>query len=88
MSAYINKKLIEDGLMAGVITIKMEMGDLAAHIGDHWFWIGSMEEQEFNKLSFYERVSAIKDALDDLYRCSEIFGDEYNYYYYYLCENI
>lgn len=87
---YINRKMIEDGLMAGVIVPKLEYGGLVAHIGDYWFYAGKTEFDHIDpkEIPFEVLVNEIKECLDDFYKHPEIFEYEYQYYYYYLCENI
>lgn len=87
---YITQKLIEDGLMAKVIVPKLEENELVCHIGDYWFYFGGSEFEytDPNDIPFSVLVNEIKDVLDDFYKHPEIFGDEYMYYYYYLCEHI
>ena len=89
MDTYINKKLIEDGLMADVIRPVLDDEGLKAHIGDYWFYFGGTEFEytEPDKIPFEILVSEIKSVLDEFQRLPE-FNDEYMYYYSYLCENI
>ena len=87
---YINKKMIEDGLMAKVIVPFLEEYGLAARIGDNWFWFGGTEFEytDPKDIPFDILVDEIKECLDTFYECPEVYKDEYLYYYYYLCENI
>lgn len=87
---YIGTKMIEDGLMSKVIIPFLDADGLKAQIGDHWFYFGGSEFEytEPKEIPFDVLVSEIKSVLDDFYECSETYGDEYLYYYYYLCENI
>lgn len=87
---YIGTKMIEDGLMSKVIIPFLDADGLKAQIGDHWFYFGGSEFEytEPKEIPFDVLVSEIKLVLDDFYECSETYGDEYLYYYYYLCENI
>lgn len=87
---YITQKLIEDGLMAKVIIPKLEDGVLVCYIGDYWFYFGGseFEHTDPNDIPFWILVNEIKYVLDDFYKFPEMFGDEYMYYYYYLCEHI
>ena len=90
MKEYITKKMIEDGLMGKVIVPVLEDDGLIANIGNNWFYFGGTEFEytDPKKIPFYILVNEIKDCLDDFYKHPEEFGDEYLYYYYYLCENI
>lgn len=90
MENYINRKMVEDGLMAKVITTKLDGNDIMVTIGDGWFWINGDEFKwaDINDIPFSVLVTEIKDALDDFYGHPDMFDDEYLYYYYYLCENI
>ena len=90
MENYINCKMVEDGLMAKVITAKLDGNDIMVTIGDGWFWINGDEFKwtDINDIPFSILVTEIKDALDDFYGHQDTFEDEYLYYYYYLCENI
>ena len=83
---YITKKLIEDGLMANVITIKFKDGDSRCYIGDYWFNIDN--EYDFTNAPFGAKTERIKRVLDAFYECPDVFHDEYLYYYHYLCEHI
>lgn len=83
---YITKKLIEDGLMANVITIRFEDGDSRCYIGDYWFNIDN--EYDLTNAPFGVKTEKIKYILDAFYECPDVFADEYLYYYYYLCEYI
>jgi len=87
---YIGKKMIEDGLMAKVIVPFKEYETLKVQIGEHWFYISNdgCEYKPVEEIPFGKMVEKIKETLDDFYKHPEIFDDEYNYYYYYLCENI
>ena len=87
---YIGRKMIEDGLMSKVIIPKLEDGELAAHIGDCWFWFGGTEFKytDPKEIPFNILVDEIKECLDDFYEHPDMFDNEYLYYYYYLCENI
>ena len=87
---YIGRKKIEDDLMAHVILPKLDEDGLKVHIGECWFYIGGMEFEyaEPDSIPFGVLVDEIKLVLDDFYKLSDDFGDEYMYYYYYLCENI
>ena len=87
MYEIITTKMIEDGLMAKVITVKPDGDDIMVTIGDGWFWI-SGDGLDPNNIPFGSLVTEIKDALDDFYGHTDMFEDEYLYYYYYLCENI
>ena len=90
MSEYINIKMIEDGLMAKVIKAKIEGDEIVVTIGDGWFWIG-IQDKEYkliDDIPFGVLVNKIKDTLDEFYKHTDTFEDEYLYYYYYLCENI
>ena len=86
---YINKKMIEDGLMSKVINPRLEDDGLKAYIGDYWFYFGGYEFENTNPndIPFEILVEEIKIVLDDFYRLSD-FENEYLYYYYYLDENI
>lgn len=94
MKEYINKKMIEDGLISGVIIPCMYHGELACEIGDSWFWFGGTEFEYTNPddMSFSLKVQEIKTVLDAFYEDArngdEYIMDEYLYYYYYLCEHI
>ena len=93
MKEYIGKKMIEDGLMAKVIIPTIKEGELAAIIGDNWFWFdnGKLDYDNVEDITFYLLVDGIKDTLDAFYedgKNHEEMKDEYLYYYYYLCENI
>ena len=90
MNELITRKMIEDGLMAKVITVTIHGDDLMITIGDGWFWIcgDGIEWTNPNDIPFDILVTEIKDALDDFYGHPDMFEDEYLYYYYYLCENI
>lgn len=87
---YIGRKMIEDGLMAKVIIPRLECGEVAAQIGDYWFWFYAGEYQftDPKEIPFNVLVESIKDCLDAFHAFPRIFQDEYNYYYHYLCENI
>lgn len=94
MKEYIGKKMIEDGLMAKVIIPTIKEGELAAIIGDNWFWFDNSDYNDYDNVEdipFSLLVDGIKKTLDAFYKdgknCEE-FKDEYLYYYYYLCENI
>jgi hypothetical protein len=82
--------MIEDGLMAKVIIPKLEDDGLKAYIGDYWFYFGGTEFEctDPSTIPFGILVNEIKECLDDFYEHPEVFEDEYQYYYYYLCENI
>lgn len=87
---YIGRKMIEDGLMSKVIVPFLDEDGLKAQIGDYWFYFGG-EEFEYTDpkdIPFDILVTEIKECLDDFYKHTELFEDEYLYYYYYLCENI
>lgn len=90
MKNYISRKMIEDGLMAKVITTSLEDNYLVVSIGEHWFYsnISDAEYTYVNDIPFSVLVTEIKDTLDDFYGHPDMFEDEYLYYYYYLCENI
>ena len=87
---YINRKMIEDGLMAHIILPKLKDDGLKAYIGDYWFYFGGTEFEYTNPddMPFGLLVEEIKECLDSFYECPEIYEYEYLYYYYYLCENI
>ena len=87
---YICKKMIEDGLMTKVIVPFKEHETLKVQIGEYWFYISNegYEYKSIAKIPFGSLVEKIKETLDDFYKHPETFDDEYNYYYYYLCENI
>ena len=90
MDKYITRKMIEDGLMAKVILNSFEDGYLVTTIGEYWFYT-SADELKYNNVNdipFTVLVNEIKETLDDFYANPTMFGDEYLYYYYYLCENI
>ena len=90
MKEYITRKMIEDGLMAKIILNSFEDEYLVTTIGEYWFYTHSDELQydNVNDIPFAVLVDEIKETLDDFYRNPDMFGDEYLYYYYYLCENI
>ena len=90
MDNYIGRKMIEDGLMAKVILNSFEDGYLVTTIGEHWFYSSANELKYDNveDIPFAILVNEIKETLDDFYQHPDMFDDEYNYYYYYLCENI
>lgn len=83
---YITKKLIEDGLMANVITLKFKHGNTRCYIGDYWFNIDN--EHDLTNVPFSVKTERIKDILDAFWECPDMFGNEYLYYYYYLCKHI
>ena len=86
MDLIICKKMIEDALMANVIRPCVIMGELAAKVGDNWFWFGG-EEYKFQRpedIQFGRLVELLKDALDEF---EKQFPDEYQYYYWYMFEN-
>lgn len=89
MKEYINRKLIEDGLMSNIIKPILEDGELKCYIGDYWFYFGGSEFESTSpsEIPFSIKVKEIKTVLDE-FRKSEDTETEYKYYYYYLCENI
>lgn len=90
MQYKITKKMIEDGLMAGVIEPKLEDDGLKAYIGDCWFYFGGTEFELTDpcNMSIFLLTEEIKNVLDDFSNCPEVYEDEYLYYYYYLYEHI
>lgn len=93
MKKYINKKMIEDGLMSKVIKPELSESGLIARIGDHWFFFGGTEFEYTNPkdIPFYILVEELKSFFDDIYYNKQVGSDcytEYLYYYDYLCENI
>ena len=50
MKEYIGKKMIEDGLMAKVIIPTIKEGELAAIIGDNWFWFDNSDYDDYDNV--------------------------------------
>ena len=87
---YIERKMIEDGIISKVIIPFLDDDGLKAQIGDYWFWFGGQEYEytDPKDIPFDILVSEIKECLDGFYHDWDDYENEYLYYYYYLCENI
>ncbi len=85
--------MILNGLKNGSIKVINDEDGLKAQIGEHWFYFGCADGEEFDEErndilhNINQQAEEIKSALDYFYNYPQIHSDEYLYYYSYLCEH-
>lgn len=80
--------LVEQGLEQGLVSLKLECGEIAAHIGGTWFWFCGSDDRFLDPVAFCEkfsrddRTAMIADAM------LELDAEEKEYCLCFLQENI
>ena len=97
--AEITKNMVADGYKQGLIrlaTLEYAAG-IVCVIGDNWFYFDGTDEnlaeiltvEEYKKYVSEENIiEYIYDTLEMFSGETDMFGDEYLYYYWYLKENL
>lgn len=92
----ITKKMINEGLLSGVIEIINSPHDDGAvcSIGEYWFYFGELTVEQESAESYLRNVP-LKDIVDEIYTALEelrieadCYKYEYDYYYYYIMERL
>lgn len=65
MKERISKELITDGLAHGLITFRMEYNQLAAQIGEYWFYISSEYGKRNTDYTDGQLVDLIYGSIND-----------------------
>lgn len=89
----ITRDMLVKGYEQGLVNIVEKEGYIVCEIGDNWFYFAGMELENFSLENFLS-VTETDDNLNNIYKVLEdfrtdsMFQDEYEYYYYYLKENL
>lgn len=89
----ITKELLQYGFDEGFVTLDKSDG-VVCRIGEHWFYFGGQEAEDYDDPVQYLREHGERDVLDMIYnvledfRTGDCFEQEYAYYDAYLHEKL
>lgn len=93
MNNVITKSLVKAGYEQNIVKIVDACGGIMCEIGEYSFFFAGIEGEEMTA-DGYKKNTPVSDIINEIYDTLEAFGndedfrDEYDYYYFYLIENV
>lgn len=93
MNNVITKSLVKAGYEQNIVKIVDACGGIMCEIGEYSFFFAGIEGEETTANEYKKNVS-VNDIINEIYDTLEAFGgdedfrEEYDYYYFYLIENV